>query len=114
MNFRGVFDWWIYERQIIAHMPEPVRGISWLAAKTGWLLKKDSAPWSKYVSMTELENDIKVYVKESNFGERINLKPSGYVIPIRFYIQQLYILSSFYLCVLYLSENKQRLVPLTS
>jgi hypothetical protein len=23
------------------------RGISWLAAKTGQLLKKDSAPWSK-------------------------------------------------------------------
>jgi hypothetical protein len=25
-----------------------MRGISWLAAKTGQLLKKDSAPWSKY------------------------------------------------------------------
>jgi hypothetical protein len=24
-----------------------MRGISGLAAKTGWLLKKDSAPWSK-------------------------------------------------------------------
>jgi hypothetical protein len=24
-----------------------MRGISWLAAKTGQLLKKDSAPWSK-------------------------------------------------------------------
>jgi hypothetical protein len=26
-----------------------MRGISWLAAKTGQLLKKDSAPWSKLV-----------------------------------------------------------------
>jgi len=31
----------------------------------------------------------------------------------RFNIQQLYALSTLYLCVLYLSENKQRLVPLT-
>ena len=28
------------------------------------------------------------------------------------YIQQLYALPTLYLCVLYLSENKQRLVPL--
>jgi hypothetical protein len=26
-----------------------MRGISWLAAKTGQLLKRDSAPWSKYI-----------------------------------------------------------------
>jgi len=30
-----------------------------------------------------------------------------------FNIQQLYALPTLYLCVLYLSENKQRLVPLT-
>ena len=30
------------------------------------------------------------------------------------YIQQLYVLPTLYLCVLYLSENKQRLVPLTA
>jgi len=29
-------------------------------------------------------------------------------------IQQLYALPTLYLCVLYLSENKQRLVPLTA
>jgi hypothetical protein len=34
------------------------------------------------------------------------LKPTGY-------IQQLYILPTLYLCVLYLSENKQWLVPFT-
>jgi hypothetical protein len=27
-----------------------LRGIFWLAAKTGQLLKKDSAAWSKYIS----------------------------------------------------------------
>ena len=32
----------------------------------------------------------------------------------QFNIQQLYALPTLYLCVLYLSENKQRLVPLAS
>ena len=48
----------------------------------------------------------------SNF---INLlKPTGHVMHHLFNIQQLYVLPTLYLCVLYLSENKQRLVPLTS
>jgi len=34
--------------------------------------------------------------------------------PPVFNIQQLYALPTLYLCVLYLSENKQRLVPLTA
>ena len=42
------------------------------------------------------------------------LKPTGYVMRQQFNIQQLYVLPKPYLCVLYLSENKQRLVPLTS
>ena len=41
------------------------------------------------------------------------LKPPGYVMHQQFNIQQLYALPTLYLCVLYLSENKQRLVPLT-
>ena len=41
------------------------------------------------------------------------LKPTGYVMHQQFNIQQLYVLPTLYLCVLYLSENKQRLVPLT-
>ena len=40
------------------------------------------------------------------------LKPAGYVMHQQFNIQQLYVLPTLYLCVLYLSENKQRLVPL--
>jgi hypothetical protein len=42
------------------------------------------------------------------------LKPTGYVTHQQFNIQQLYALPTLYLCVLYLSENKQRLVPLTA
>ena len=42
------------------------------------------------------------------------LKPAGHVMHQQFNIQQLYVLPTFYLCVLYLSENKQRLVPLTA
>ena len=48
-------------------------------------------------------------------GTRINLlKPTGHVMHQQFNIQQLYALPTLYLCVLYLSENKQRLVPLTA
>ena len=42
------------------------------------------------------------------------LKPTGYVMHQQFNIQQLYALPTLYLCVLYFSENKQRLVPLTA
>ena len=42
------------------------------------------------------------------------LKPTGYVMHQQFNIQQLYVLPTLYLCVSYLSENKQRLVPLTA
>jgi len=37
------------------------------------------------------------------------LQPTGYVMYQQFNIQQLYALPTLYLCVLYLSENKQRL-----
>ena len=51
------------------------------------------------------------YVMHQQF---ILLKPTGYVMRQQFNIQQLYVLPTLYLCVLYLSENKQRLVPLTA
>ena len=41
------------------------------------------------------------------------LKPAGHVMHQQFNIQQLHVLPTLYLCVLYLSENKQRLVPRT-
>ena len=42
------------------------------------------------------------------------LNPTGYVMHHQFNIQRLYALPTLYLRVLYLSENKQRLVPLTA
>ena len=42
------------------------------------------------------------------------LKPTGHMMHQQFNIQQLYALPTLYLCVLYLSQNKQRLVPLTA
>jgi hypothetical protein len=47
-------------------------------------------------------------------GRLTFLHPTGHVIHQQFNIQQLYALPTLYLCVLYLSENKQRLVPLTA
>ena len=48
-------------------------------------------------------------------GYNINLlKPTGHMMHQQFNIQQLYVLPTLYLCVLYLSENKQRIVPLTA
>ena len=47
--------------------------------------------------------------------ELINfLQPTGHVMHQQFNIQQLYVLPTLYSCGLYLSENKQRLVPLTA
>jgi hypothetical protein len=42
------------------------------------------------------------------------LNPAGFVMHRQFRIQQLYALPTLYLWVLYLSENKQRLVSLTA
>ena len=42
------------------------------------------------------------------------LKSTGHVMHQQFNVQQLYALPTLYLYVLYLSENKQRLVPLTA
>ena len=42
------------------------------------------------------------------------LNPTGHVMHQQFNIQQLYVLPTLYLCVLYLSEKNQRLVPLTA
>jgi len=60
---------------------------------------------------------VKNYEQENTAisGKLINhLKPTGQVMHHQFNIQQLYVLPTLYLCVLYLSENKQRLVPLTA
>jgi hypothetical protein len=48
-----------------------------------------------------------------NWGHINHLKPTGYVMHQQFNIQQLYALPTLYLCVLCLSENKQRILPYT-
>ena len=46
-------------------------------------------------------------VKEFKVHYLNPLKPTGHVMHQQFNIQQLYVLPTLYLCVLYLSENKQ-------
>ena len=55
------------------------------------------------------KNSIMLPVSDLNL-----LKPTGHVMHQQFNIQQLYALPTLYLCVLYLSEDKQRLAPLTA
>ena len=52
-----------------------------------------------------------MYVRTEIFDP---LNPTAHVMHHQFNIQQLYAVPTLYLCVLYLSENKQRLVPLTA
>ena len=58
----------------------------------------------------ETSNELVIFSK----GQINLLKPTGHVMHQQFNIQQLYVLPTLYLCVLYSSENKQRLVPLTA
>ena len=52
--------------------------------------------------------------KDTDYNEKIYLlKPTGHVMHQQFNIQQLYVLPTLYLCVLYLSENKWQLLPHT-
>jgi len=53
-------------------------------------------------------------VHSLHFNDINLLKPTGHVMHQQFNIQQLYALHTPYLYVLYLSQNKQRLVPLTA
>ena len=65
-------------------------------------------------NMTHQDQENKL-INKPIVTKKINLlKPNGYVMHQQFTSQQLYVLPTLYLCVLYLSENKQRLVPLTA
>ena len=69
------------------------------------------------MELLQLMNMQSDYIHKLNFISSIDvnlLKPTGHVMQQQFNIQQLYALPTLYLCVLYLSENKQRLVPLTA
>ena len=58
-------------------------------------------------------NVLAVYKTEAALNVN-RLQLAGHVMHQQFNIQQLYVLPTLYLCVLYLSENKQQLVPLTA
>jgi hypothetical protein len=58
--------------------------------------------------------ELKIQKFEKNNSSLTILKPTGHVMHQQFNIQQLYALSTLYLCVLYLPQNKQQLVPLTA
>ena len=98
------------------------------------MLKKNFTAFSDLMSRLSLDVDWKIrpfgfVVKVKRFCAihatlsfpvgtfKVNLlKPTVHVMHHhhQFNIQQLYALPTLYLCVLYLSENKQRLVPLTA
>ena len=69
----------------------------------------------KYAEYNE-QNRLTCRLKTHQTAARVFnlLKPTGYAIHQQFNIQQLYVLPTLYLCVLCLSENKQRLVALTA
>ena len=56
----------------------------------------------------------KIPLQDKGNGNINHLQPTGHVMHHQFNIQQLYALPTLYLCVLYLSENKQQLAPLTA
>ena len=76
------------------------------------------ALWLTYITDNDVHFVGYLYIMDlinAQKMEHINLlKPTGYVIHQQFNIQQLYALPTLYLCVLYLSENKQQLASLTS
>ena len=73
---------------------------------------KNGHPLSSVRSPSRGDVNIATYV-EVDFTVNL-LKPTGYVMHQQFNIQQLYVLPTLYLCVLFLSENKLRIVPLTA
>ena len=91
---------------------------------TGWKEKQEQTHW-RTVPQETCRNSCVVLTQEptSRVGDVTQywshglfslLNPTGHVMHHQFNIQQLYALPTLYLCVLYLSENKQRLVPLTA
>ena len=71
----------------------------------------------KFISHENHDSQRNLHYEEMTLNSSVILinllKPTGYVTHQQFNIQQLYVLHTLYLCVLYLSENKQPLVPLT-
>jgi hypothetical protein len=71
--------------------------------------------YETFIILGRIQRGLVIDVRRSSHKFPVNLlKPTGHVMHQQFNIQQLYVLPTLYLRVLYLSENKQRLVPLTA
>ena len=80
-----------------------------------FVTKKDTGYSAVKVIVLTLSDTRSVFFRRLSHKRNINLlKPTGRVTHHQFNIQQLYALPTLYLCAWYLSENKQRLVPLTA
>ena len=84
-------------------------------------VRKQSLYTDLHLLVVHNTNTKHTFLSTSHFTRRTEiivmlnlLKPTGYVMHQQFNIQQLYVLPTLYLFVLYLSENKQQLVPLTA
>ena len=64
--------------------------------------------------ISDFETNKELWGNAASYSSVNLLNSTGYVMHRQFNIQQLYALPTLYLCVLYLFENKQRLVPLTA
>ena len=93
-----------------------IQGVAWLCV-SGLILCKSylssfqSEKSHEYESYLRLLQAFWTYKIQGDFNL---LNPTGYVTHQQFNIQQLYALPTLYLCVLYLSEKKQRIVPLAA
>jgi len=77
--------------------------VQWpVAVKFMSVFRRNRRQWTRRTKVPMLINKINV------------LNPTGHVMHQQFKIQQLYALPTLYFCVLYLFQNKQRLVPLTA
>ena len=70
--------------------------------------------WGEYFALRGNKVEMSLFMMSFKTFTLNLLKPTGHVMHQQFNIQHLYALPTLYLCVLYLSENKQRLLPLTA
>ena len=107
MNLRNGVSFWVKSMQIWMVKFIPHEKNKWLHLLIFKLLNHTGYVTHRQVKLLKPTG----YVTHRQFNL---LNHTVYVIHQQFNIQQLYVLPTLYLCVLYLSENKQRLGPLTA
>jgi len=88
----------------LAHNRGSTRRGSWHSENTSFLCENGTLLFNKSTTCVLITTIIHFNL----------LQPPCYVMHQQFNVQQFYILPTLYLCVSYLSQNKQRLVPLTA